>query len=68
MELVINQLFFKGIITIFPLYKLLEMFIDSMCFESEDFDIAYITEVDTLWNSDTLSAIINPEALLFGNQ
>ncbi len=59
--------FFQGHYYHFPLYKLLEMFIDSMCFESEDFDIAYITEVDPLWNSDTLSAIINPEALLFGN-
>jgi len=59
--------FFQGHYYQFPLYALLGLFVDWMCFENSDFDIAYITEVDPLWNDDTLSAIINPEALLFGN-
>jgi len=59
--------FFQGHYYHFPLYALLGMFVDWMCFENSDFDIAYLTEIDPLWNDDTLSAIINPEALLFGN-
>lgn len=30
-------------------------------------DIAYMSEVDPLWNDSTLSMMINPEAALFGN-
>jgi len=30
-------------------------------------DIAYLSEVDPLWNDSTLSMLINPEAALFGN-
>lgn len=59
--------FFQGHFYHFPVYALLGMFVDWACVESSDFDLAYITEVDPLWNNDTLSAIINPEALLFGN-
>jgi hypothetical protein len=29
--------------------------------------VAYITELDPLWNADELSFILNPEAILFGN-
>lgn len=51
----------------FPIYALLELLTDFICLQTTGFDLAYITEVDPLWNNDTLSAIINPEALLFGN-
>jgi conjugal transfer pilus assembly protein TraU len=40
---------------------------DFPCTEKRDFDLAYMTEVDPLWNDDSLAFIINPEALLFGN-
>lgn len=59
--------FYQGHFYHFPLYSMLGMFVDWMCFENSDFDVAYITEIDPLWNDDELSAIINPEALLFGN-
>ena len=30
-------------------------------------DLAYLTELDPLWDDDEKSAILNPEGLLFGN-
>jgi conjugal transfer pilus assembly protein TraU len=59
--------FYQAHYYIFPVYALLELLTDFICLEMTGFDMAYITEVDPLWNNDTLSAIINPEALLFGN-
>lgn len=59
--------FYQAHYYVFPIYALLEILTDFICLQSTGFDIAYITEVDPLWNNDTLSAIINPEALLFGN-
>ena len=52
---------------IFPILSMLQLVMDFVCLESSSVDYAYITEVDPLWNSDTLSTIISPEALLFGN-
>ncbi len=52
---------------IFPLYSILEIATDLACVEVTGVDIASITEVDPLWNSDALGAYIAPEALLFGN-
>jgi len=52
---------------IFPVFALIDMFYDLPCLEEQSFDIAYLTEIDPLWNDDLLSFIINPEALLFGN-
>ncbi|WP_072215137.1 TraU family protein [Campylobacter coli] len=42
--------------------------IDAACMNiTGGVDIAYMTEVDPLWQDDELTALINPEALLFGN-
>lgn len=51
----------------FPIFAIIEMLTDFMCLEQTGFDLAYITEVDPLWQDDMLTALINPEALLFGN-
>jgi conjugal transfer pilus assembly protein TraU len=51
----------------FPAWSILRLFMDFPCAESRAFDLAYMTEVDPMWNDDSLSFIINPEALLFGN-
>jgi conjugal transfer pilus assembly protein TraU len=59
--------FFQSHYYIFPIYAILELMTDFICMEITGFDVAYITEVDPLWNDDSLSAIINPEALLFAN-
>ncbi|MEE9452035.1 MAG: TraU family protein, partial [Gammaproteobacteria bacterium] len=35
--------------------------------EQDGFDIAYLSELDPLWNDDELSTILNPEVFLFTN-
>jgi len=40
---------------------------DFACKEKGGFDLAYVTEVDPLWNDDMLTAILNPDAILFAN-
>lgn len=52
---------------IMPFWSMLEALIDYTCLEVAGVDIAYITEVDPLWNDDEFAAIIMPEALLFAN-
>lgn len=52
---------------IYPLLYWMEILADFVCFEQASFDIAYITEVDPLWQDDTLTALINPEAVVFSN-
>ncbi len=52
---------------IFPVWGILNLFLDVPCLEKGGFDIAYMTEIDPLWNSDISSFLLNPEALLFGN-
>ena len=39
----------------------------SGCMETEDFDLAYLSELDPQWNDSELSFIENPEAVLFSN-
>ncbi|MAM11820.1 MAG: conjugal transfer protein [Sphingobium sp. SCN 64-10] len=50
-----------------PVWKMLDMFTDLPCIEDNRFDVALITEVLPTWQSATLGAIIQPEAILFGN-
>lgn len=50
-----------------PVWAMLDMFTDLPCFENDGFDVALITEILPTWQSATLGAIIQPEAVLFGN-
>lgn len=52
---------------IYPLIYWLELLTDFICLERAAFDVAYITEIDPLWNNDETAFILNPEAILFGN-
>jgi len=52
---------------IFPIWQMMEMLTDAVCVEHSGFDVAYLTEVDPLWNNDLLAFFLNPEALLFAN-
>jgi conjugal transfer pilus assembly protein TraU len=52
---------------IFPVWSIMEIAVDSVCLENSGFDVAYITEVDPLWNDDLMMAILSPESLLFAN-
>ncbi|MRR55441.1 MAG: conjugal transfer protein TraU [Deltaproteobacteria bacterium] len=51
----------------FPVWQLLQLFMDFPCVDQGGFDLAYMTEVDAMWNDDSLAFLINPEALLFAN-
>ena len=50
-----------------PLLYILNFLTDIGCVQAASFDVAYMTELDPMWNDDELSVIINPEALIFGN-
>ena len=52
---------------ILPVFQMMNFFADFPCLEEEDFDLAYMTEVDPVWSNDALAFLLNPEALLFGN-
>ena len=52
---------------IYPLLYWMEIVTDFLCLEAASVDIAYITEIDPLWQDDTLTALINPEAAVFAN-
>lgn len=51
----------------YPLIYWMELVADFLCLEPGSFDVAYISELDPLWNNDELAFILNPEAVLFGN-
>lgn len=50
-----------------PVLYWLKVLLDNKCLEGGSLDLAYVTEVDPLWNDSDLTTIINPEALLFAN-
>lgn len=52
---------------IHPSTFILNLIMDSACVESSGFDLAYLTEIDPIYNDDELSFLINPEAILFAN-
>jgi conjugal transfer pilus assembly protein TraU len=52
---------------IYPVIYWFELLTDFMCLEKSEFDVGYLTELDPFWNDDELSALLNPEAILFGN-
>lgn len=50
-----------------PIFGLLQVVMDSKCMEQAVFDLAYLTELDPLWNDDVTTSILNPDSFLFGN-
>ncbi|CAL7960245.1 conjugal transfer pilus assembly protein TraU [Alphaproteobacteria bacterium] len=52
---------------IYPVMYWLELLTDFLCLERVSVDVLYLSEFDPLWNNDELNAILNPEAILFGN-
>lgn len=50
-----------------PVLTWLEVLGDYPCLEQGSLDIAYLSEVDPLWNDDELTMILNAEAVLFAN-
>ena len=52
---------------LYPLMFWMNLLTDFICMQHEDFDVAYLTELDPLWRDDELSLWLNPEAVVFGN-
>lgn len=52
---------------IFPVWAILGMLVDYACLENDGFDVAYVTELDPLWQDDLMTTIITPEVMLFTN-
>lgn len=51
----------------YPVLHWLKLLIDFACMEKGELDIAYLSELDPTWNRSSLGAILNGEAILFGN-
>lgn len=51
----------------YPIFTLLGLFTDFVCVEKGYLDMAYMSELDPLWNDDQMSRVLNAEAALFGN-
>ena len=52
---------------VYPVIYWLELLMDFICLESMSIDLAYVSELDPLWNDDEKNTILNPEGVLFGN-
>jgi conjugal transfer pilus assembly protein TraU len=52
---------------VYPLLYWMNLVTNLLCMSAESFDIAYMTELDPLWQDDELSLWLNPEVLLFAN-
>ncbi len=50
-----------------PILYWLDVMAGHPCLETGEFDVAYMTEIDPLWNDDELTILLNPETVLFGN-
>ncbi|HIF4013580.1 TPA: conjugal transfer pilus assembly protein TraU [Yersinia enterocolitica] len=51
----------------YPLTYWLNIITSMGCLQDGDMDIGYLSELDPMWDSSSLSMIIQPEAILFGN-
>ena len=51
----------------YPLFSMLDMFKGVACRSGNGYNLAYVSEVDPTWQSDTWGAIYSPEAGLFAN-
>lgn len=51
----------------FPLFLLLNIFLDVGCLELSGFDIGYFTEIDPTWQNDMWATVMFPESYLVSN-
>jgi len=52
---------------VYPVLYWMNLVVNLACMQSESFDIAYMTELDPLWQDDELALWLNPEVILFAN-
>ena len=51
----------------YPVTYLLNLITSVGCLQAEGVDLAYMSELDPMWDDDVMAFILNPEAILFGN-
>lgn len=51
----------------FPVFVLMDLFKTLACLEKGDMDVAYMSELDPLWNDDELAAMLTPDNSVFAN-
>lgn len=59
--------FYQAHYYIDPVMVYTEAILDNSCLENSSFDVAYLTELDPLWDDDELTRILNPDVYLFAN-
>ncbi|WP_157271997.1 TraU family protein [Azohydromonas aeria] len=59
--------FYQAHLYLNPVLYWLQVVADFPCLEPGSFDLAWLSEVDPLWNDDELALILHPEAVLFAN-
>ena len=59
-----HKAFYHAHWVVYPVLSWLGMV---LCQSGDTFDMAYVTELDPLWDDDELTFILNPEAILFAN-
>jgi len=52
---------------IYPVMYWFNMMVNEYCVYGEQFDVAFMTELDPMWNNDEMTFVLNPEAVLFNN-
>ena len=50
-----------------PWLYLLEILLDTKCLEQSPWDLAYLTELDPLWDDSLATFLLNPDVTLFSN-
>lgn len=50
-----------------PIMFWLDLAVDNTCVDKMGFDVAYMTELDPLWNDEELTTILSPDVFLFAN-
>jgi conjugal transfer pilus assembly protein TraU len=51
----------------FPLYNWMSFMTDTVCVQSESFDVVMLSEFEPTWQDDELATLLSPEAMLFAN-
>lgn len=51
----------------YPIIYWLQLITNQACTQTDEFDVAYLTELDPTWNDSTLAFILSPESVLFTN-
>lgn len=62
-----NASFYQAHVYVNPLLYILGLLSGLDCLEDGAFDVAYVTELDPMWNSDETTLLLNPEAVLFAS-